>query len=133
MMALCSGAFRMSKRMVADLVRDCFGVEVSLGAVCDAEKRMSGALAEPWNEALAFNRQQPTIHADKTGWREAKKKAWLWVVASTQVAVFQIQRSRGAKVIQGLLTLDFEGILVADRWSAYGYLPIFQRQLCWPT
>ena len=121
----------MSKRMVSELVRDCFGVEVSPGAVCEVEKRMSQALAVPWNEALEFNRRQPTIHADETGWREAKKKAWLWVVASTQVAVFQIQRSRGAKVIQALLTLDFEGIVVADRWSAYGYLPIFQRQLCW--
>jgi len=131
MMTLCSGAFRMSKRMVSELVRDCFGVEVSVGAVCEVEKRMSQALAEPWNEALDFNRKQPTIHADETGWREAKKRAWLWVVASTQVAVFQIQRSRGAKVIQALLTVDFEGILVADRWSAYAYLSLWQRQICW--
>ena len=30
-----------------------------------------------------------------------------------------------------MLGEDFSGILNSDRWSAYNWLPVFQRQLCW--
>ena len=131
MVALWRGRYKMSVRDVVEMARDCFGVETSSGAVCAIEKRTSQALAEPYSAAVEHVRQQPAVHADETGWREAKKKAWLWVVATTQVAVFRIQRSRGAEVIKALLTLDFAGILVTDRWCAYNFVPLVQRQLCW--
>lgn len=131
MVALWRGAYRMSVRQTAEMARDCFGAEISMGAICGVEKRTSQALEAPWSEAVDHIRQQPTVHADETGWREAKKKAWLWVVATPQVAAFQIQRSRGAAVIKALLTLDFAGILVTDRWCAYSFVRLFQRQVCW--
>ncbi len=131
MVALWRGAYRLSVRQVVDMARDCFGAEISTGAICGIEKRTSQALEAPWSEAVEHIRQQPVVHADETGWREAKKKAWLWVVATTQVAIFRIQRSRGAAVVKALLTPDFAGILETDRWCAYGFVPLLQRQICW--
>src|SRR5439155_22708478 len=70
------------------------------------------------------------VHADETGWREAKQKAWLWVLASASLVVFVIRKSRGADVARELLGA-FQGILVSDRWGAYAWVDPARRQLCW--
>ena len=131
MIAVMSGAFRMSKRMIEEMLRDFFGVEIALGTVCNTEQRMSEALAEPFAEAQAAVRADPIVHADETGWRERMKKAWLWVATTTTVAVFLIRRSRGGQVARELLGEGFKGTLVSDRWSGYGWVDTAQRQLCW--
>lgn len=59
------------------------------------------------------------------------KKAWLWVAATTTVAVFVIRRSRGGEVARELLGKGFQGTLVSDRWSGYGWVKVAQRQMCW--
>ena len=44
MVAVMSGAFRMSKRMIEEMLADFFGVEIALGTVSNTEQRMSTAL-----------------------------------------------------------------------------------------
>lgn len=131
MVAVMSGAFRMSKRMIEEMLADFFGVEIALGTVSNTEQRMSDALAAPFDEAAQAVRNDPVVHADETGWRERTKKAWLWVAATTTVAVFLIRRSRGGDVARELLGEDFKGTLVSDRWSGYRWVAVAQRQLCW--
>ena len=67
MVAVMSGAFRMSKRMIEEMLADFFGVEVALGTIANTEQRMSAALAEPFAEAHAAVRKDPIVHADETG------------------------------------------------------------------
>lgn len=131
MVAVMSGAFRMSKRMIEEMLADFFGVEVSLGTVANTEQRMSDALAEPFAEAADAVRADAVVHADETGWRERLKKAWLWVAATTTVAVFLIRRSRGGDVARELLGKCFGGTLVSDRWCGYAWVDAARRQLCW--
>lgn len=131
MVAVMSGAFRMSKRMIEEMLADFFGVEIALGTVSNTEQRMSEVLAEPFAQAAEAVRQEPIVHADETGWRERTKKAWLWVAATTTVAVFLIRRSRAGAVARELLGEKFKGTLVSDRWSGYGWVDVAQRQLCW--
>ena len=131
MIAVMSGAFRMSKRMIEEMLADFFGVEIALGTVSNTEQRMSDALAEPFAEAQAAVRADSIVHADETGWRERMKKAWLWVAATTTVAVFLIRRSRGGQVARELLGEGFKGTLVSDRWPGYSWVKTAQRQLCW--
>jgi transposase len=129
--AACAGVYRLSHRMIAQLVADIFGVEVCVGTVAKQEQQASSALAAPVAEAAAHLRTEPVVHADETSWREAKQKAWLWVVLTANLAVFLIRRSRGAVVAKELLGALFGGALVSDRWSAYNWLPTERRQLCW--
>jgi transposase len=129
--AVCAGAYRLSHRMIEQLVADIFGVELCLGTVAKQEQQASAALAAPVEEAAAHVPTQPVVHADETSWREAKRKAWLWVVLTANVAVFLIRRSRGAVVAKELLGTLFRGALVSDRWSGYNWLPAGRRQLCW--
>ena len=105
------------------------GVELSLGSVCNVERQVSQALAAPVEEAREFVRRQPVVHADETGWREAKGRAWLWTATTALVTVFQIAKSRSAAVAKQILGEAFSGFLVVDRWSAYEWTEL--RQLCW--
>jgi len=131
MMAVCAGSYHLSKRMIEELVSDFFDVDISLGSISNLEQDTSQAIAEPVAEAAAHIRQQPVVHADETGWTEAKKKAWLWTAIAGNVAVFLIRRSRGTDVAKELLGHLFSGVLNSDRWGAYNWVNTLRRQLCW--
>jgi transposase len=131
MASVCAGAYRMSRRMVEEMLSDFLNVDISLGSICNLEQRTSEAVAPAVEAALAAVQSAPVKHADETSWREAKQKAWLWVVATATVAVFMIRRSRGAQVAHELLGDVFHGILNSDRWSAYNWIHTSSRQLCW--
>ena len=129
LIAVCTGGYRLSKRVTQELLSDILGTRLSLGSVCNIEREVSEALAAPVEEAREYVRRQPVVHADETGWREDKGRAWLWTAASELVTVFLIARSRGASVARQLLGDDFSGFLVVDRWAAYEWVEL--RQLCW--
>ena len=130
-MGLLSGRYHLSKRQIEELLGDVFDAHLSLGSVSNLEQQTSEALAEPFAEALEHTQTQPVRHADETGWREDKKRAWLWVVVAGYVAVFLVRQSRGAKVAKELLGRSFRGILVSDRWNGYNWIQTSMRQLCW--
>lgn len=131
MVGLWAGTYRLSHRQIEQLLADIYDVNIALGSVTNVEQQVSDALAAPVDEAAQHVQVQPAVHADETGWREAKQKAWLWVAATATVAVFLIRRSRGAQVAKELLGAFFAGILHSDRWSAYNWLDVTRRQLCW--
>jgi transposase len=110
---------------------DFFHAEVSLGSIPALEQRTSEAVREPVEEAREYVKAQPTVNMDETGWREGNQRAWLWVAATTWVTVFLIRLNRGSKVAKEMLGEAFKGILTSDRWSAYNWLHIWLRQLCW--
>ncbi len=129
--ALCTGAYRLSKRTTQEVMADLFGLPMSLGTIPRLAHATVQALASPVVEAQAYVRAQPSAHLDETGWREGRTRAWLWVAVTTWVTVFVVRLSRGATVAQDLLGERFCGILVTDRWSAYTWYPTRWRQVCW--
>jgi transposase len=131
MVSLLSGRYRLSKRDTEEVMDDFFQADVSTGSVCALEQRTSEAIREPVEEAREYVKGQPAVHMDETGWREANQKAWLWVAATSLVTVFLIRCSRGGQVAREMLGETFKGILNSDRWSAYNWLPVSLRQLCW--
>lgn len=136
MVALCTVRFRQSKRLAQELLSTLLNVEMSLGAISKIEQQSSEVLAAPVEEAREYVRQQAVANADETGWFEGKsegrkQRAWLWVVTTSLVTVFKIAKSRGEDVAREMLGDDFQGVLGADRWSAYNFVAALRRQLCW--
>jgi transposase len=117
--------------MVQDLLSSVLGVELSLGSVSKLESNVSAALDVPVEEARQHIQQAVIAHLDETGWREGRRKAWLWTAVTSMVTVFLIAASRGAAVAKQMLGEDFTGFLVTDRWSAYGWADLHLRQVCW--
>ncbi len=129
--AVCSGAFRLSKRMTQELLANFFDADVALGSIVNAEHAVSEAIAPAVAEVGEAVRSAPVVHADETSWREARQKAWLWVATTATVAYFLVRRQRSGTVAKEMLGEKFAGLLGTDRWSAYGFIHYLRRQFCW--
>jgi len=136
MLAMCSGVYRLSRRTVEGLMSDFFNVDISLGSVSACEGTVSDAIAEPVAEARGYVEAAPVAHADETGYRqpraegERSRRAWLWTAVTPLVTVFLIHARRSTVAAKELLR-SFAGILISDRWSAYNFIDVARRQLCW--
>jgi transposase len=124
------GAYRMSKRMVEAFCADVFRIPICAGQVCASEAETAAA-TDPVVTALRdYARSQPA-NVDETGWRQKRERGWLWTVVTPAVTVFTITRSRAASVARGLIDASAGQVVTTDRYKAYLWLPLRQRQVCW--
>jgi transposase len=130
LVALCSGAYRMSKRMVVSFCTEVLGVPMALGEVCQVEQTVAQALDLPVQAARAYVQTQDA-NVDETTWWEHARRGWLWVAVTQWVSVFAIRASRGAKVLREILGEEYEAVLTSDRAKVYNRHPLRQHQLCW--
>ena len=129
--ALCTGAYRLSKRITQQMLDEVFGVPLSVGTISQLERATTAVVAAPVEEARTYVHEQAVAHLDETSWRQGDKRAWLWVAVTSWVTVFVVRMSRGGQVARELLGEGFAGIVVTDRYSAYNWYPVRWRQLCW--
>lgn len=127
---VASGFYHLGKRKIVGLLKDWFGVEMSLGSVSSCETVVSRSLQESYEEAHKNAQDEVIKYSDETGWKQKNKKAWLWCVVTKWLAVFMIRSRRGRVEAKELLGDTF-GILVTDRWNAYHYWQSWLRQICW--
>jgi hypothetical protein len=135
---MLSGPYRQSERQTQQAMEDFYQVEMALGTINKMRQEVSAALAGPVQDASEFAQAQPVANADETGWVQgngdganpARRKAWLWVMVTSWVTVFQVHLNRGQAAAKQLLG-EFVGYLITDRWTGYGWWPIDRRQLCW--
>jgi transposase len=130
-MAYLAGSHRVSKRGLEEVTEDVFDVPVALGTIAKLERQTSAALAPAHAEALQAVRDAPVKNVDETGWKLAGQLCWLWVAATGRVASFLIHARRGWEALTALLGEKIGGLVGSDRWSAYGRLSPFARQVCW--
>ena len=128
---MLTGFFRLSKRMAKEAMRAFYGIELSVGSVSAIERQVSEALSNPVDEAARYVQEQDAANMDETGWREARKRAWLWVIVTARIMVFRIRFSRATAVAKEILGDCFTGVLTSDRWGAYNWVSKERRQLCW--
>jgi transposase len=135
---LLSGPYRQSERQTQQALEDFYQVEVALGTINHLRQEVSQAVAEPVVEATELAQAQGVANADETGWAQGnsdganpqRRKAWLWVLVTSWVTVFQVHLSRGQAAATALLG-EFTGYLITDRGTGYGWWPLERRQLCW--
>jgi transposase len=126
-----SGRFSVSRRDVQEIMVSIFQVEISLGSVSAQEAKLSTALAQPVIEAQDYVQQQAQINTDETSWEKNNKRHWLWTATTELVTIFLVVATRGADGFKALVGEEFSGITGSDRWSAYNWLDVAHRQLCW--
>lgn len=131
MCAILTGLYHLSKRQVKEILSGFFGVSISLGSVCGAERRVSEALQVPCQEVKSQIAVEPTVHMDETGHKVLGQRAWMWIMSTVYLAIYSIRPRRNQATAKELLTESFSGVLVSDRAGAYSWLPIRQRQFCW--
>lgn len=129
--ALLHGRYRLSDREIPQLLYDLFKLPLCLGSVVDLQHSCSQALAPVYSAIQTTLQQQGHINMDETGWKEAGKRRWLWVIVSTVATLFHVASSRAGKVITTLLGQSFDGIVSSDRLKSYRVVPVERRQICW--
>jgi transposase len=130
-LAYLTGSHHVSQRGLEEIAADVFDVPLSVGTVANLQAQVSTALAPAHAEALAAVRAAAVKHVDETGWKLAGKLCWLWVAATGTAAAFLVHAHRGWDALAALLGAQVQGFVCSDRWSAYGRLSPFVRQVCW--
>lgn len=139
LVSLMSGLYRHSHRMVVSGMLDYFGLKIGLGTINRLRKEASNAVSVAVEEAKDYVQSQDVVGADETGFKQGNsdgknpngKKAWLWVGVTSMVVFFQVTLARSTEAAKSLLGEKFSGILNSDRYSAYNWVDLCQRQLCW--
>lgn len=137
--ALLSGAYRQSYRQVCALMEELFGVRLSRGSVGRLREEISAALREPVSEAQTYVQVQPMMHSDETSFVQGNRdghnpegtKGWLWVLVTPLVSFYEVVLSRSQKTAKALIGESYGGIVISDRYSAYSWIDLSQRQVCW--
>jgi transposase len=129
-LALLAGAYRLSKQMIETLCADVLTVPICAGQVCALEADTADATEAVVAPLRQYVRTQDA-HIDETSWRQAQKRGWLWVVVTALVTVFHIARNRSGPVARELLGAGYAHVASSDRYSAYNWLELRRRQVCW--
>src|SRR5919197_4765420 len=128
---LLVGRYRLSRREAVACLAELGEVELSVGALARLEQATSTALAPVVDEVETAVQQAAVANVDETGWWQGQARSWLWTVVTETLTLFRLDSSRGKAVVQTLLGPEWTGIVGSDRYSAYRYLPLAQRQICW--
>ena len=115
------------------------GLPVSQGVLTGGLKRIGGLLQCVYARILERSRTAKHWKMDETRWmvfEEVEGKTgyrwWLWVVITIDTVVYLLEPTRSAQVPKNHLGKDAEGIINADRYSAYKALGARIRiAFCW--
>jgi transposase len=118
LMAELAGTYGNGRRIVQGFCSSVLGVPISLGAIQKILDRVTLAI-EPYYTSIATQaRQAPVNYIDETPWYCANALAWLWVMASEQVAFYMIHPRRSKEAFFDLID-DWVGLLVSDGYGVY--------------
>lgn len=70
------------------------------------------------------------LSAFGTGRRVKGENWWLWVFTNKAATLYQIDKSRGSKVVRDVLGKKYQGTLSSDFYSAYNKLEALAKQRC---
>jgi transposase len=129
--AVLAGVHRLSRAKIAELLGECYGIEVSTGAVDMMLRRVSRVLHDPWRELHEAIKTAQAVHADETTWLCRSDPCWLWTATTAALVCYRIDPRRTQEAAKRLLGEDFGGFVTSDRYVGYHWLDVLQQQLCW--
>lgn len=123
---------------IAELLRDAWKLPVSRGylaKLCNGV--ISSSLEHSHDEIRDEVDKQPILGTDESGIKENGLKNWIWCVTCAFFTFFQIQPTRGRKVLEETIGGEyggFPGVILCDYFSAnqsYCWNFNVKAQYCW--
>lgn len=112
----------------ARVLEELCGLRVSPGALAQAAQRVAARLQPEMDALRNAIRGSPVVNVDETGWRVGGDNWWLWAFVTKRLALYKAAHSRGSKIIFEELGEDYDGIVIADFFSAYNMLTCEQQK-----
>lgn len=122
--------YGLSRRELQRFFATHLNFSMSFGLIYKNEARVVQQLQPIIDQFLKTVQDAEVKHMDETGHRHQGKNHCTWIIANDDTTLIQIEKSRGRKVMYGLLG-DKAGIVVSDRYVAYEALDPGNRQICW--
>jgi transposase len=127
-LALLAGQCRLGLRPIVGLADALWNLDISPGMVSKLRRHTAEALHVPWVQVAMYVRTQ-NVNIDETLWHEAKKRVYLWGVATPLAVLFRIAKGRTAQIAQELLGKQYAGVATCDRLKSYWWIK--RLQWCW--
>jgi transposase len=108
----------------------CFGLKTTPATIYNHIKLLSQYYEGEYEKIREHIRESEAVNADETSWRINGKNYWLWAFLAKDAVVFKIDKSRSGDVPEGVLGIDFGGILSTDFFPAYNRF-LCRKQKCW--
>lgn len=103
---------------LASLLSNLLGLEISEGALVNILAASRPAFAARANDIRERLLAGTVLQSDETGLRVGKKNWWLWVFHHADSAVFEVEPSRGKRVVAAFLGDVRPAVWVSDRFCA---------------
>lgn len=119
--AVLTGIFHLAKREAIQLIKELYGVDISIGSVPNIEERVAKALDPIYHRIHTFVIEgQFCKHFDETGWRDKGKRHFAWIASCEYAAFYRIDRERSSGAFQRLIGKDDRNFAaVTDRYAVY--------------
>ncbi|MCH6202201.1 IS66 family transposase [Aquiflexum sp. LQ15W] len=118
-------------RRTKELLRDCFGINLSEGSIDNIIGRFAAKAAPLYAKIKAAVSKSPVIGADETGAKVDGNRQWVWTYQTVEFTLLAISQSRGLKAIKSHFPGGFgNAILCHDAWRAYFSYSENLHQLC---
>jgi len=105
------------------------GIDLSPAGALGIVNRVATSLEGPYGEILGALPDQEWLNGDETGWKVMGRNGYIWCFCNKDLAFFQHDYSRSAKVIEKILGESFGGVVVCDFYAAYNCIDATQRCL----
>jgi transposase len=120
----------LSYARLVEVMRDVFGLEISLGALVNSVRRVGKQMEGAAQEVRDTLRGSVVVGSDETGARVDGRNEWEWVFTTEQVSYHLIVPSRKAAVIDEVMGAAKPEVWVSDLWGAQLKNPAAQQQVC---
>jgi transposase len=118
-------------KRLTEVLRDCFGVNLSQGSVDNILQDLSQKSLSMYNEIRNRIDQSKVVGADETGENINGELHWMWAWQTSKLSYIYSDKSRGKLAI----VKHFENglpnsILVTDRHASYFNMNVADHQIC---
>jgi transposase len=129
--AALSGFYKNSKREIANIMKDIFNLNISVGSISNSEARVTLRCKEAYEQVEEEVRASKILHIDETGHYTKGKLGWCWMFTNNQASVIKLADTRAAKFLENSTFSDYKNLVVTDRYGVYNHFSDEKRQICW--
>lgn len=118
-------------RKTASFLETGFAFKITPASVNSIIKRVADAAEKEYEDLKIRIRNAGLVYVDETSFSVLGKNQWVWVFRTANDILLVIRPSRGSKVLEEILGIEYSGTVICDCWRAYDYLTNANLQRCW--
>ena len=126
-----SGFYKNSKRETANIMRDIFNLNISIGSVSNSEGRVASKCKEAYEQVEEEVKASKVLHIDETSHYTKGKQGWCWMFTNNEASFIKLADTRTREFLSNSTFSNYKNLVVTDRLPVYNHFNNEKRQICW--